>query len=59
MTAVLIGANTFSRKWVRYEINESIRLRKGLFGVHIYRIKDRNGNESTKGTNPVPVGYPV
>ena len=53
VTAVLIGANTFSRKWVRYEINESIRRRKGLFGVHIYRIKDQErqrvhaGDEST------------
>jgi hypothetical protein len=40
VTAVLIGANTASRKWVRYEINQSIRRGKGLFGVHIYRIKD-------------------
>jgi hypothetical protein len=59
VTAVLIGANTASRRWVRYEIDESIRLGKGLFGVHIYRIKDRDGNESTQGTNPLPAGYPV
>jgi len=59
VTAVLIGANTASRKWVRYEINESIRRGKGLFGVHIYRIKDQNGNESTQGANPLPVDYPV
>jgi hypothetical protein len=59
VTAVLIGANTASRKWVRYEINQSIRRGKGLFGVHIYRIKDQNGNESTQGANPLPVDYPV
>ncbi len=59
VTAVLIGANTASRRWVKYEINESIRLGKGLFGVHIYKIKDRNGDESTQGANPLPDDYPV
>ena len=59
MTAVLIGANTASRRWVKYEIAESIRLGKGLFGVHVYRIKDQNGDESSQGDNPLPAGYPV
>jgi hypothetical protein len=59
VTAVLIGENTSSRKWVTYEINESIRLGKGLFGVHVYRIKDQNGQESTQGANPLPSDYPV
>lgn len=57
VTCVLIGANTASRKWVKYEISESVRLGKGLFGVHIYRIKDQNGKESTQGNNPLPAGY--
>lgn len=52
VTAVLIGAQTASREWVQYEIEESIRLGKGLFGVHIYRIKDKDGNEAMKGKNP-------
>lgn len=59
VTCVLIGENTASRRWVKYEINESIRLGKGLFGVHIYRIKDQNGEESKQGNNPLPEGYPV
>lgn len=59
VTAVLIGANTASRPWVKYEIEQSVRLGKGLFGVHIYRIRDQNGEESTKGQNPLPAGYPV
>src|SRR6266542_3208583 len=33
VTCVLIGATTASRRWVKYEIGESIRLGKGLFGV--------------------------
>lgn len=59
VTAVLIGENTASRRWVKYEIDESIRLGKGLFGVHIYRIRDQHGNESQQGKNPLPSGYPV
>jgi len=59
VTCVLIGTNTASRRWVKYEISESERLGKGLFGIHVYRIKDRNGNESEQGANPLPAGYPV
>jgi hypothetical protein len=59
VTCVLIGENTASRRWVKYEISESERRGKGLFGVHIYRIKDQIGNESEQGTNPLPAGYPV
>lgn len=59
VTAVLIGENTASRRWVKYEIDETIRLGKGLFGVHIYKIKDQQGNASKQGKNPLPEGYPV
>ncbi len=59
VTCVLIGANTASRKWVKYEIDESVRLGKGLFGIHIYKIKDQNGNESTQGANPLAAKYKV
>lgn len=59
VTAVLIGANTASRRWVKYEIQESVRLGKGLFGVYIHKVRDREGKESLQGTNPLPSGYPV
>ena len=59
VTAVLIGAKTASSSWVKYEIEESMRLGKGLFGVHIYKIEDQNGKESTKGANPLPGKYKV
>ena len=59
VTCVLIGANTASRRWVKYEIERSIALRKGLFGVWIYRIKDQKGSEATEGTNPLPSKYRV
>jgi len=52
VTAVLIGAKTSTRKWVRYEIIKSHKQKNGLFGVHIHNIKDKNGYTDTKGNNP-------
>lgn len=57
VTAVLIGAETSSRQWVGYEIEESISLGKGLFGIYIHNIKDQSGSTDSKGTNPLPTGY--
>jgi len=52
VTAVLIGAETSNRQWVRYEIKESYKRRNGLLGVYIHNIKDKNGYTDTKGDNP-------
>lgn len=58
VTVVLIGKQTASRKWVKYEIAQSIALKKGLIGVHITGIKDSNGRtEDSLGLNPLPSGY--
>jgi hypothetical protein len=57
VTVVLIGRNTASRKWVQYEINQSIRLGKGLIGIHIAGITDQNGATENLGPNPLPAGY--
>lgn len=59
VTVVLIGTETYSRRWVKYEINKSIELGKGLIGVHINGIKDWNGNTEDLGKNPLPAGYPT
>lgn len=59
VTVVLIGAQTASRRWVKYEIQKSIELGKGLIGVHISGIKDQHGNTDNLGANPLPTGYPV
>ena len=50
---VLIGTDTASRKWVTYEISESWNQGKGVFGVHIYELKNLRGEKSAKGTNPL------
>lgn len=49
---VLIGANTAGRKWINYEIKKGWDDGKGLLGIHIHNLKDRDGNKSTKGSNP-------
>lgn len=51
-TCVLIGSQTYSRPWVRYEILKSFRRGNHLFGVHINGIKSKDG--STKAPGPSP-----
>jgi hypothetical protein len=57
VTAVLIGAQTSKRRWVKYEIDESVERGNGLIGIYIHNIKDRYGYTDYKGTNPLPAGY--
>ncbi|MBA7484072.1 hypothetical protein ES707_19595 [subsurface metagenome] len=51
-TVVLIGTNTAGRKWINYEIEKSWNDGKGVVGIYIHNLKDRSGNQSTKGSNP-------
>lgn len=51
-TIVLIGTNTAGRKWINYEIEKTWNDKKGLLGIYIHNLKDKNGNQSTKGENP-------
>lgn len=52
VTAVLIGSETYSRRWVRYEIMKSLEKGNLLLGIHINNIKDKNGNTKSIGPNP-------
>lgn len=53
VTCVLIGSETYSRRWVRYEIMKSFEMKKGQVGVGINWIKDKNGNTKLwRGENP-------
>ena len=49
---ILIGTGTAGRKWINYEISKAWSDRKGVFGINIHNLKDRNGYQSTKGSNP-------
>ncbi len=56
VTAVLVGANTCSSKWVKYEIEKSIERGNGLLGIDISKIKDLKGN-TTERCGQIPKGY--
>lgn len=49
---VLIGSNTAGRKWIEYEIEKAWNGEKGLVGIYIHNLKNREGRQSIKGANP-------
>lgn len=49
---VLIGAETAERPWVRHEIRQAWSNGIGVFGIHIHNLKNSDGKQSLKGTNP-------
>lgn len=49
---VLIGEETASRPWVKYEIKKAWEDGKGLLGIHIHNLKCPNNGKSKKGINP-------
>lgn len=57
VTVVLVGSGTCNSRWVRYEIEKSIRLGNGLLGIDISKIKDMQGKTSQR-CGEIPVGYP-
>jgi hypothetical protein len=54
-TCVLIGSETYSRKWVRYEILKSFRRGSGLLAVHVNHIQGRD--QAVKPTGPNPLAH--
>lgn len=52
VTCVLIGTQTSARRWVRYEIVESIQRGNRLIGVHINGIPDKSQRTKAPGPNP-------
>lgn len=50
---VLIGSETASRRWVRYEIEEAWKRGKGIVGIYINKLKNSQGEQSQKGANPL------
>ncbi len=49
---VLIGSKTAGRKWIKYEIKKAWGDSKGVFGIYIHNLKDKDEKQSTKGNNP-------
>jgi hypothetical protein len=52
VTAVLIGSDTWARRWVRYEIMKSIERGNRVLGVHVNSIKGKDGQFKLQGPNP-------
>ncbi len=51
-TCVLIGSDTWARRWVQYEIMKSFKDGKKILGVHINSIRCKDGQAKAKGANP-------
>jgi hypothetical protein len=49
---VLIGTNTAGRKWINYEIERAWNQKKGVLGIYVHNLQDRDQKQSTKGSNP-------
>ena len=49
---VLIGSTTSTRPWVKYEIEKAYELDKGIVGIYVHNLKDKNGKQCKKGSNP-------
>lgn len=56
VTVVLVGAKTCTSRWVKYEIEESVKRGNGLLGIDISKIKDLDGNTSER-CGEIPKGY--
>ena len=54
---VLIGEETASRKWVKYEIEEAWKKGKGIVGIYVHNLYDQNNEQSEKGDNPFDSFY--
>jgi len=52
VTVVLIGAETSNRRWVNYEIEQSILLKKGLLGIRIHQLAPLQLRTDYPGSNP-------
>jgi len=52
VTVVCIGNKTSGRKYINYEIEQSIARGNGIVGVQIHHLKDTDGSTDTPGTTP-------
>ena len=52
VTSVLVGSETYARRWVRYEIFKSLGKGNRLFGVHINGITGKDRQTKPLGLNP-------
>lgn len=49
---VLVGKETASREWVKYEIEKAWNDKRPLVGIRIHGLKNKDGYTDTPGSNP-------
>ncbi len=54
---VLIGEETASRDWVKYEIEHAWKNGKGIVGIYINKLENSRGEQAQKGKNPFDLFY--
>lgn len=52
VTVVFIGAKTAGRKYINYEINQSIARGNGIVGIQIHELKGHDGEKDSVGETP-------
>ena len=53
VTCLLVGTETYLRRWVRYEIARSIIKSNGLLSVKIHKLANQNGYAAYEGPDPL------
>jgi hypothetical protein len=53
VTAVLFGAETYNREWVKYEIKKSFEMRMGILAIDIHNVRDPLKGADVQGRNPL------
>lgn len=48
---VLVGQETSERKWVKYEIEQAMKLHKGIVDIHIHNLENQYGEQDNTGSN--------
>lgn len=56
VTVVLVGKETCTSRWVKYEIEKSVEIGNGLLGIDVSKIKDLQENTSDR-CGKIPKGY--
>lgn len=46
---VLVGSTTSERKWVKYEIAKAYEMKKGIVGIYIHNLENKDKEQSEKG----------
>jgi Thoeris protein ThsB, TIR-like domain len=52
VTVICIGNQSKNRKFINYEINQSIKRGNGLVGIQIHNLVDHHGNQDNSGGTP-------